>query len=130
MHDTTIGWRFRERTDGPCLWHRLDARDGRERGGGSCRGPCRSDAYALRSQARYDAGWHAADILPVTLKGRKGDTVVGADEHPRATTLEKLAALPTPFRVGGTVTAGNAAGINDGAAAVILASAEACGGMA
>jgi acetyl-CoA acetyltransferase family protein len=50
--------------------------------------------------------------------------VVDGDEHPRATTIEKLAALPAPFRAGGTVTAGNAAGINDGAAALILASGE------
>ena len=82
------------------------------------------DGYALRSQTRYDAGWHGGDIVPVTLTGRKGEVaVIRADEHPRATSLEKLAALPTPFRIGGTVTAGNAAGINDGACALILASA-------
>jgi acetyl-CoA acetyltransferase family protein len=81
------------------------------------------DAYALRAQERYDAAWHRGDILPVTIPG-KGGGVVSADEHPRATSLEKLAALPTPFREGGTVTAGNAAGVNDGAAALILASAE------
>ena len=66
--------------------------------------------------------WHAADILPVTIHGRKGDVLVLTDEHPRATSLDRLAALPTPFRKGGTVTAGNAAGINDGASAVLLAS--------
>lgn len=81
------------------------------------------DGFALRSQERYDPGWHAADILPVTLRDRKGETQVTADEHPRATSLERLAALPTPFRSPGTVTAGNAAGVNDGAAAVLLASA-------
>jgi acetyl-CoA acetyltransferase family protein len=80
------------------------------------------DGYAYRSQARYDAGWHAGQILPVAITGRKGDTLVSMDEHPRATSLEKLAALPAPFRKGGTVTAGNAAGINDGAAGVLLAS--------
>ena len=80
------------------------------------------DAFALRAQGRYDAGWHAADILPVAVPGKGGGSV-GTDEHPRATSLERLAALPTPFREGGTVTAGNAAGINDGAAALILASA-------
>ena len=62
------------------------------------------------------------------IRGRKGaETVVDKDEHPRAdTTLEALAKLPTPFRQGGTVTAGNASGVNDGAAALLLASAAAC----
>jgi acetyl-CoA acyltransferase len=124
MHDTTIGWRFINdriaRAYGcesmPETAENLAADHGVRRAD--------QDAFALRSQARYDAGWHAADILPVTLKSRKGDTVVAADEHPRVTTIEKLAALPAPFRDCGTVTAGNAAGINDGAAGVILASAE------
>jgi acetyl-CoA acetyltransferase family protein len=80
------------------------------------------DAFALRSQARYNADWHAADILPVTIAGRKGDTVISADEHPRPTTIDQLSALKTPFRSPGTVTAGNASGVNDGAAAVLLAS--------
>ena len=123
MHDTTIGWRFiNERiakaygTESmPETAENVAAEHGILRPD--------QDAYALRSQIRYDAVWHAADILPVTIRGRKGDTVVDADEHPRATTLEKLAALPAPFRAGGSVTAGNAAGINDGAAGVILASA-------
>jgi 3-oxoadipyl-CoA thiolase len=124
MHDTTIGWRFvndriaraygtdsmPETAENVAAEHHVSRAD--------------QDAFALRSQARYDAAWHAADLLPVTLKGRNGDTVVDADEHPRATTIEKLAALPAPFRAGGTVTAGNAAGINDGAAALILASGE------
>jgi acetyl-CoA acetyltransferase family protein len=62
----------------------------------------------------------------VTIKGRKGDTVVDTDEHPRGdTTLEMLAKLRTPFRDPGTVTAGNASGVNDGAAALILASEDA-----
>ena len=123
MHDTTIGWRFvNERIaqaygceSMPETAENVAAEYGISRAD--------QDAFALRSQSRYDAGWHGADILPVTIKGRKGDTVVTLDEHPRATTLEKLAALPAPFRAGGTVTAGNAAGINDGAAGVILASA-------
>lgn len=124
IYDTTIGWRFinqriaraygtesmPETAENVAAEHGISRAD--------------QDAYALRSQSRYDAAWHAADILPVTLTSRKGDTVVAVDEHPRATTLEKLAALPAPFRAVGTVTAGNAAGINDGAAAVILASAE------
>ena len=83
------------------------------------------DRYALLSQSRYNADWHAEDILSVTILGRKGDTVVSTDEHPRPTSLDRLAALPAPFRKPGTVTAGNASGVNDGAAAVILASAAA-----
>jgi 3-oxoadipyl-CoA thiolase len=87
------------------------------------------DHFALRSQARAAAaqksGRFAREIAPVTIKGRKGEaTVVEHDEHPRETTIEKLASLSTPFRAGGTVTAGNASGVNDGAAAVIIASAR------
>ena len=122
MHDTTIGWRFvNERIaraygceSMPETAENVAAEHGISRAD--------QDAFALRSQSRYDAVWHRADILPVTIRDRKGDVVVAVDEHPRATTLEKLAALPAPFRAGGTVTAGNAAGINDGAAGVILAS--------
>ncbi len=85
------------------------------------------DEFALRSQTRALAaiasGRMAREITPVSVPRRKGDPViVETDEHPRQTTLEKLAALPTPFRVGGSVTAGNASGVNDGAAAVIVAS--------
>ena len=88
------------------------------------------DHFALRSQARAAAarksGRFAREIAPVTIKLRKGEaTVVEHDEHPRETTIEKLASLPTPFRNGGTVTAGNASGVNDGAAAVIIASVRA-----
>ncbi|CAN7655236.1 3-oxoadipyl-CoA thiolase [Aminobacter sp. LjRoot7] len=88
------------------------------------------DHFALRSQARAAAtqksGRFAREIAPVTIKGRKGEaTVVEHDEHPRETTIEKLASLSAPFRDGGTVTAGNASGVNDGAAAVIVASARA-----
>jgi len=89
------------------------------------------DAFALRSQARaakaQAAGILAEEIVPVTIPKRKGDPlIVDTDEHPRAdTTLERLASLPTPFRDGGTVTAGNASGVNDGAAALIVASGDA-----
>ncbi len=88
------------------------------------------DAFALRSQqkckAAQDAGFFAREIAPVTLKTRKGETVFDTDEHPRGdTTLETLAKLKAPFRKDGSVTAGNASGVNDGAAAVILASEEA-----
>ncbi|MDH3234765.1 MAG: acetyl-CoA C-acyltransferase, partial [Alphaproteobacteria bacterium] len=84
--------------------------------------------FALRSQQRAVAaqgdGRLAREIVPVTIPQRRGDPiVVDQDEHPRGdTTLEKLAKLPTPFREGGTVTAGNASGVNDGAAAMLVAS--------
>ncbi|MFP6743878.1 MAG: 3-oxoadipyl-CoA thiolase [Alphaproteobacteria bacterium] len=86
------------------------------------------DAFALRSQQRavraQASGRLAREIIPVTIPRRKGDPVVfDADEHPRPdTTTEGLAKLPSPFRDDGTVTAGNASGINDGAAALIVAS--------
>jgi 3-oxoadipyl-CoA thiolase len=123
IHDTTIGWRM--------VNDRIARTFGTESMGETAENVARDyqitradqDAYALRAQERYNAAWHRGDILPVTILG-KGGGVVSADEHPRATSLEKLAALPTPFREGGTVTAGNAAGVNDGAAALILASAE------
>ena len=88
------------------------------------------DKFAYRSQMRaakaQSSGFFAKEITPVTIKGRKGDTVVDKDEHPRAdTTLEALARLRTPFRDPGTVTAGNASGVNDGAAALIIASEDA-----
>jgi 3-oxoadipyl-CoA thiolase len=88
------------------------------------------DAFALRSQQRAGkaiaAGYFTKEIVPVEIAGRKGETVkVEKDEHPRDTTLEQLAKLKTPFRNPGTVTAGNASGVNDGAAALIIASAEA-----
>lgn len=123
LYDTTIGWRFVN--DRIAAAHGIEAMPETAENVAAEHGILRADqdAYALRSQDRYDAGWHAGEILPVTIPGRKGDTLVEVDEHPRATSLERLAALPTPFRKGGTVTAGNAAGINDGSAAVILASA-------
>ena len=86
------------------------------------------DAFALRSQQRagraQESGRLAREIVPVTIPQRKGDPlVVERDEHPRPqTTAEQLAKLSTPFRQGGTVTAGNASGVNDGAAALLVAS--------
>jgi 3-oxoadipyl-CoA thiolase len=88
------------------------------------------DAFALRSQQKAAAaqrnGRFEKEIAAVTIKQRRGEAVVVAmDEHPRAdTTLEMLAKLSTPFREGGSVTAGNASGVNDGAAALIVASGE------
>lgn len=86
------------------------------------------DAFALRSQLRAQAainsGFFDGETTPVTIPRRKGEAVVvDEDEHPRGdTTAEALANLPTPFREGGTVTAGNASGVNDGACAVLVAS--------
>ncbi len=85
------------------------------------------DAFALRSQQRAAAamasGYFAEEIVPVTIAGKKGETVISADEHPRAdTTLEALAKLKPIVRADGTVTAGNASGVNDGAAAMFVAS--------
>ena len=87
------------------------------------------DAWALRSHERavaaIDAGHLAAEITAVTVKGRKGDTVVDTDEGPRRdTSAERLAALKPVFSKDGATTAGNAPGVNDGAAALVLASEE------
>jgi len=86
-----------------------------------------ADAFAFESQARCEraraAGRFASEIVPVRVPGRKGEVVVDRDEHPRdGVTLESLARLAPVFRQGGTVTAGNASGITDGAAAIVVAS--------
>jgi len=87
------------------------------------------DALALESQNRaakaIAAGYFKDQIVPITLKSRKGDTIFDTDEHPRATTMEKLGAMRPAFKKDGTVTAGNASGINDGAAFFVLAEANA-----
>ena len=85
------------------------------------------DAFAFRSQqkavASRSSGRLANEICPVQVPQKRGETlVVDCDEHPRETSLEKLASLRTPFRDGGTVTAGNASGVNDGAATIVIAS--------
>ncbi len=123
IHDTTIGWRFVNKRI--AAEYGIESMPETAENLAAERGIARADqdAYALRSQSRYDAAWHAADILPMTIPGPKGTTAtVETDEHPRATSLEKLAALNAPFRKPGTVTAGNAAGVNDGACALLLAS--------
>ncbi len=127
IFDTTIGWRFvnplMERQYGidsmPETAENVAAEFAISRAD--------QDAFALRSQQRaaraIASGRLAEEIAPVSIPMRKGDPVIVAqDEHPRQTSLEKLAALRTPFREGGSVTAGNASGVNDGAAAVIVAS--------
>jgi acetyl-CoA acyltransferase len=85
------------------------------------------DAYALRSQQRYARaradGFFSAEMVPVTIPQKKGEpTVVREDEHPRETSLDALAKLKPIVREDGTVTAGNASGVNDGACALLLAS--------
>ncbi len=87
------------------------------------------DAFALASQNKAEAAQKAGkfkdEIVPVTVKSRKGDTVVSDDEHPKhGTTIESLSKLRPAFDKEGTVTAGNASGINDGAAALVLMSAD------
>jgi acetyl-CoA acyltransferase len=130
IHDTTIGWRFVN----PLLKKQYGVDSMPETGENVAEdyqvSRADQDAFALRSQERAAAaqknGRLAGEIVAVTIPQRKGEPiVVDRDEHPRATSLEALAKLPTPFRQGGTVTAGNASGVNDGAAALILASEEA-----
>jgi acetyl-CoA acyltransferase len=126
IFDTTIGWRFaNERI---AATYGIDSMPETAENVAAEFNVSRADqdAFALRSQTLFDAMWHASDIAPLKVQGNKGAfTIISADEHPRGTTLEKLAALPTPFRTGGTVTAGNASGINDGACALLLASGDA-----
>ncbi|MGH2341542.1 3-oxoadipyl-CoA thiolase [Segnochrobactraceae bacterium EtOH-i3] len=130
IHDTTIGWRFVN----PLMKAQYGVDSMPETGENVAEDFKISrqdqDAFAVRSQnkaaAAQENGRLAREITPVAIPQRKGDPVIVArDEHPRATTIETLAKLPTPFRKGGSVTAGNASGVNDGAAALILASAEA-----
>lgn len=131
IYDTTIGWRFINR-----LMKKQYGVDSMPETGENVAEDFQinradQDAFAARSQQRavaaQEAGRLGEEIIPVTIPQRKADPiVVDIDEHPRAgTTAEKLAKLPTPFRENGTVTAGNASGVNDGAAALLLASAEA-----
>jgi 3-oxoadipyl-CoA thiolase len=128
IYDTTIGWRFIN----PVMKKQYGVDSMPETGENVAEDYKVSredqDAFAVRSQAKaaasQESGRLAKEITPVTIPQRKGDPiVVGKDEHPRATTMEALAKLGTPFKKeGGTVTAGNASGVNDGAAALIVAS--------
>ncbi|MGO6685604.1 3-oxoadipyl-CoA thiolase [Rhizobium leguminosarum] len=128
IHDTTIGWRFVN----PLMRKQYGVDSMPETGENVAEDYHVSredqDAFAVRSQAKAAAaqanGRLAKEITPVTIPQRKGDAViVDKDEHPRATTIETLAKLATPFKKeDGTVTAGNASGVNDGAAALIVAS--------
>jgi len=131
LYDTTIGWRFvnplmksqygvdsmPETAENVAADFNVSRED--------------QDAFAFRSQQRtataQQNGKLSQEIVPVTIPQRKGEPkVVDTDEHPRAdTTMEILAGLKAPFRAGGSVTAGNASGVNDGACALLIASAEA-----
>ncbi|MCH8183185.1 MAG: 3-oxoadipyl-CoA thiolase [Proteobacteria bacterium] len=131
VYDTTLGWRF--------VNPKMEKRCGVDSMAETAENVAEEfqvtradqDAFALRSHQRaaraQGNGVLASEIVPVPVPQRKGDPIiVERDEHPRAdTSLEKLAKLPTPFREGGTVTAGNASGINDGAVALIVASEDA-----
>ncbi|MCY1315247.1 Beta-ketoadipyl-CoA thiolase [compost metagenome] len=128
IYDTTIGWRFVNP-----LMKRQYGVDSMPETGENVAADFHvsredQDAFAVRSQAKAAAaqanGRLAKEIVSVTIPQRKGEPViVERDEHPRATTMEALAKLGTPFKKeGGTVTAGNASGVNDGATALIIAS--------
>jgi len=132
IFDTTIGWRFIN----PRMKERFGVDSMPETGENVAAqfniARADQDRFALRSQQRAAAaagrGFFASELVPVQIAQRKGKPplVVARDEHPRPeTTLEQLAALPTPFRVNGTVTAGNASGVNDGACALLIASESA-----
>lgn len=130
LEDTTLGWRFVN----PHMKDQYGVETMPQTGDNVAEdfGISRQDqdAFALRSQQRTAAaqasGFFAEEIVPVRVAHKKGETVVDTDEHPRAdTSLEALARLKPVNGPGKTVTAGNAAGLNDGAAAMILASAEA-----
>jgi 3-oxoadipyl-CoA thiolase len=130
IYDTTIGWRFVN----PVMkeQHGIDSMPETAENVADEFGISREDqdAFALRSQDRAAAalanGRFAKEIVPVTIQRRKGDPIViDIDEHPRPTAIELLAQLTPIVRADGTITAGNASGVNDGAAAIIIASEEA-----
>jgi acetyl-CoA acyltransferase len=126
IFDTTIGWRFIN----PALKARYGVDSMPETGENVAAQFAISredqDKLALRSQQRtasaYARGFFESELIPVSIPQRKGaPVVVSKDEHPRETTLEQLARLPTPFRANGSVTAGNASGVNDGSCALVIA---------
>ena len=131
IYETSLGWRF--------INPKMEAMYGTDSMGETAENVAAEfninredqDAFACRSQQRataaIESGRLEIEICPVSIPQRKGeDLIVKTDEHPRAdTSMEALAKLGTPFRDGGTVTAGNCSGINDGAAALLIASEEA-----
>ncbi len=131
LYDTTLGWRF----ENPALAQLFPLESMGETGENVAEqypevaSREAQDAFALESQRRWkaahDAGAFSEETVPVRVRARAGETLVETDEHPRPeTTAEALAKLRPAFREGGTVTAGNASGVNDGAAAVVVASAD------
>lgn len=136
--DTTVGWRYNNpRLD--ALYPIVSLGETAENIAEEMRiGREEQDAFALESHRRavaaIDAGRFKDEILSIVIPGRKGDTIVDTDEHPRYrkedgryvldTSLEQLGKLPPAFRKGGTVTAGNSSGINDGAAALLMMSGD------
>ncbi|MFV2001837.1 MAG: acetyl-CoA C-acyltransferase, partial [Paracoccaceae bacterium] len=130
IHDTTIGWRFIN----PALQAQYGSESMPETAENVARAHnvsrAQQDEFALQSQQRaaraQKSGRLAQEITPLKALDASGKAVeISSDEHPRETTMEKLSALPAPFRAGGTVTAGNASGINDGAASLLVASESA-----
>jgi len=129
VYDTTLGWRFIN----PQMKAKygIDSMPETAENVAQEFGIARADqdSFALRSQARYAAaaarGFYRDEIAPVTVPGRKGDVLVDTDEHPRATSAAALAQLKPVVRPDGSVTAGNASGVNDGACALVLASEHA-----
>ncbi len=130
IHDTTIGWRFIN----PLMKQQYGVDSMPETGENVAADFAVSredqDAFALRSQQRaaqgQSSGYFAEEIVPVEISGKKGPVIVATDEHPRPdATIEALARLKPAFRAAGTVTAGNASGVNDGAAGLIVASEQA-----
>jgi len=130
MYDTTIGWRFVNPKMKSAYGDDTMPSTGENVAQDFQVSREDQDAFAMRSQEKAAKaqlnGRLAAEIVPVEIPQRKGDPlIVDKDEHPRATTLEALAKLKPIVRPDGTVTAGNASGVNDGAAALIVASEEA-----
>lgn len=131
IYDTTMGWRFVNKL--MKQQYGVDSMPETAENVAQQYGVNREDqdAFALRSQQKaisaQESGLFSDEIVPVEIPRRKQDPLIfDTDEHPRAgTTMEGLAKLPTPFREGGTVTAGNASGINDGACALLIASEQA-----
>jgi 3-oxoadipyl-CoA thiolase len=130
VFDTTMGWRFINKKLSE-LYHPYTMGETAENVAERYNVTREAqDQFAIRSQERYftaqEAGKFKDEIVPVTIDLGKGKTTVfDTDEHPRRSTLEKLAELKPAFKKGGTVTAGNSSGINDGAAALLLASEDA-----
>jgi 3-oxoadipyl-CoA thiolase len=130
MYDTTIGWRFTNPALSK-LYHPFSMGETAENVAEKWKiSREEQDQFALQSQTRYqqahEAGRFADELVPVDVPKEKGATESFVkDEHPRLTSIEKLAALKPAFKANGTVTAGNSSGVNDGAAACLVVSEEA-----